>query len=153
MNDLPADPIGAAWLARAFEIRPMARLPVLSQVGGRRVTEVYDGSRVETYLEAMRPASQPAAHLQFHLRHEVVHLEFLARLFARTGPAFVQDWVTAEPTGQYARRVAFLYEWVTGDTLEVPERLGGNYVDAIDETKLVAASADRILQGAALAGE
>lgn len=146
MADLPADPIGAAWLARVYGVMSLGRLPVLSQVGGRRATEVNEGFRLETYLEVMRPASEPAAHLQFHLRHEVPHLEFLARLFERTGPGFVQAWVVAEPTGQYSRRAAFLYEWLTGLVLDVPERLGGNYVDAIDEAKLVAASADRVVK-------
>jgi hypothetical protein len=88
----------------------------------------------------MRPASEPAAHLQFHLRHEVPHFEFLARLFERTGPGFIQLWISAETTGQYARRAAFLYEWLSGNELTVPQRLSGNYVDAIDNSKLVAAS-------------
>ena len=146
MIDMPAEPIGAAWLAHSYGVRPLGRPPVTSQVGGRRATRVDEGFRLETYTEAMRPAADPAAHLQFHLRHEVPHLEFLARLFERTGPGFVQAWVTAEPTGQYARRAAFLYEWLTGQALEVPERLGGNYVDAIDAAKLVAASADRVVK-------
>lgn len=146
MTGLPADPIGAAWLVREFGVRPIGRLPILSQVGGRRATVVEDGFRTETWPEAMRPAAQPGAHLQFHLRHEVPHLEFLARLYARTGPAVVQAWVDAEPTGQYARRAAFLYEWLTGESLQVPARLGGNYVDAIDDTKLVAASANQVVK-------
>lgn len=146
MNDLPSDPIGAAWLARAHGVTPMGRPPVLSQAGGRRSTEAHDGFRLETYPEAMRPAPDAAAHLQFHLRHEVPHLEFLARLFARTGPGFVQAWVAAEPTGQYARRAAFLYEWLTADVLQAPQRLGGNYVDAIDATKMVAASPERAIK-------
>ncbi len=144
MADLPADPIGAAWLAEHYDTRPLGRLPVLSQVGGRRATQVNEGFRLETYLEVMRPSPEPAAHLQFHLRHEVPHLEFLARLFERSGPDFVQAWVNAEPTGQYARRAAFLYEWLTGRDLEVPERLGGNYINALDDTKLVTASKDRV---------
>jgi len=143
MSDLPADPIGATWLAQAYGVLPLGRLPVMSQIGGRRATQIIEGFRLETYVETMRPAAQPAAHLQFHLRHEVPHLEFLARVFERTGAGFVQAWIAAEPTGQYARRAAFLYEWLTGDVLEAPERLGGNYVDAIDEAKLVAASRDR----------
>lgn len=146
MNALPADPIGAAWLAREYDVLLIGRLPVLSRAGGRRATTVEEGFRLETYPEAMRPSPGPAAHLQFHLRHEVPHLEFLARLFARTGPAFVQAWVNAEPTGQYARRAGFLYEWLTGDALQVPGRLGGNYVDAIDDAELVAASADQVLK-------
>lgn len=146
MSDLPADPIGAAWLARTYGVEPMGRLPVLSQVGGRRASEINEGFRLETYLEIMRPAATPAAHLQFHLRHEVPHLEFLSRLFAQAGPDFVQAWIAAEPTGQYARRAAFLYEWLTGDLLQVPERLGGNYVDAIDAAKMVAASPERAVK-------
>lgn len=146
MTDLPAEPLGAAWLAHTYGVMPLGRLPVISQVGGRRATQVNDGFRLETYTEAMRPAAEPAAHLQFHLRHEVPHLEFLARLFARSGPGFVQAWVMAEPTGQYARRAAFLYEWLTGQKLEVPERLGGNYVDAVDDAKLVTASSERVVK-------
>lgn len=146
MIGLPANPIGAAWLAQAFDVIALARLPVLSQLGGRRATQVSDGFRLETYTEAMRPAAEPAAHLQFHLRHEVTHLEFLARLFQQTGPEFVQAWINAEPTGQYARRAAFLYEWLTGNLLQVPERLGGNYVDAIDAAKLMAASPEHVVK-------
>ena len=127
MADLPTDPIGAAWLARTYEVVPLGRLAVMSQMGGRRATEINEGFRLETYPEAMRPAAEAAAHLQFHLRHEIPHLEFLARLFQRTGPELAQSWINAEPTGQYARRAAFLYEWLSGDRLSVPERLGGNY--------------------------
>lgn len=146
MTDLPTDPIGAGWLCQAYGVLPLGRLPVMSQVGGRRATQVNEGFRLETYTEAMRPAAEPAAHLQFHLRHEVPHLEFLARLFERMGRGIVQAWIAAEPTGQYARRASFLYEWLTGDVLDVPERLGGNYVDVIDDGKLVAASRDRVIK-------
>ncbi|ETF03886.1 filamentation induced by cAMP protein Fic [Advenella kashmirensis W13003] len=146
MSNLLNDPIGAAWLEQRYEVCPISRLPVHSRIGSRRTTEIVDGDRLETYPESMRPADEPAAHLQFHLRHEVPQLEFLSRLFARTGPGFIQAWVDAEPTGQYARRSAFLYEWLTEDALQVPERIGGNYVDAIDDAKLVAASGDHVIK-------
>ncbi len=146
MSDFPDNSIGATWLAQTYQIFPSGRFPVQSQIGGRRATQISDGDRLETYQENMRPSNEPAAHLQFHLRHEVPHLEFLSRLFAKTGAAFVQAWVDAEPTGQYARRAAFLYEWLTEDMLEVPKRIGGNYVNAIDDVKLVAASADHLVK-------
>ncbi len=146
MIDLPNDSIGAAWLAKTYQFQVTGGMPVLSQIGGRRTTQISDRGRLETYPEAMRPLSEPAAHLQFHLRREVLHLEFLSRLFARSGPGFVQAWVDAEPTGQYARRAAFLYEWLTAETLRVPARLGGNYVLALDDTRLVAASTPHVVQ-------
>jgi len=144
MLDLPEKPVGAAWLARRYGVQPLGALPVISRTGGRRATHISEGTRLETWPEAMQPADDSAAHLQFHLRHEVPHLEFLARLFEHSGPDFIQAWVDHEPTGQYARRAAFLYEWLTGQFLDVPARLGGNYVDAIDATKLVAASPESI---------
>jgi Fic/DOC family len=140
---LPVDPIGAVWLAKEFGVLPLGPFPVLSQIGGRRATQVQNGFSLETYTEVMRPSANLAAHLQFHLRHEVPHLEFLARLFPKTGPKAIQDWVNAEPTGQYARRAAFLYEWLTGAQLEVPVRMGGNYVYAIDNDVMVAASPEK----------
>jgi Fic family protein len=146
VNEFPADPIGAAWLATIFDVTPMARLHVLSQVGGRRSTQVEDGFRLETYTENMRPAKDGASNLQFHLRHEVPNLEFLTRLFIKVGPVMVQDWVNTEPTGQYSRRAAFLYEWLTGEQLQVPERLGGNYVDAINDDVMVAASSGEVVK-------
>lgn len=146
MNDLPDDPVGAAWLIKTYDVDPMSRLPVMSRVGGRREAQISDGFRLETVQEAMRPAERLAAHLQFHLRHEVPHLELLARLFAKVGPSEVQDWVNLEPTGQYARRAAFLYEWLTGQLLVPPARLGGNYVNAVDGTKMLAASQGRVMK-------
>jgi hypothetical protein len=143
-EDLPRDPIGAAWLAREYGVTALSRLHVVSQVGGQRRTQVVDGYRLETFPENMRPGADMASHLQFHLRYEVVHFEFLARLFRVTGPRPVQDWINLEPTGQYARRTAFLYEWLTGGELVVPAKLGGNYVEALDSERMVAASPDRV---------
>ena len=146
MSEFPVDPIGAAWLATTFDVRPMARLPVLSQVGSRRSTQVEDGFRLETYTENMRPNPDFSSHLQFHLRHEVPNLEFLTRLFTKVGPAPLQGWLNDEPTGQYARRSAFLFEWLTGEELQAPEPIGGKYVDAINADLLVAASPEEAVK-------
>lgn len=146
MNEYPNDPIGAAWLATTLKITPMARLPVQSQIGGRRATLLDNGFRLETYPENMRPNGDIIANLQFHLRHEVPHFEFLVRLFTQLGPDPLQGWINREPTGQYARRAAFLYEWLTGEQLQVPERLGGNYVDLLNSNLMLTASSDRVVK-------
>ncbi|OED17227.1 Fic family protein [Burkholderia sp. A2] len=148
MPELPDDPIGGAWLIANCDVAPMARPPVLSRIGSRRATEIVDGYRLETYPELMRPSDDFAAHLQFHLRHEIPQLELLTRLFKKSGPSAIQAWIDAEPTGQYARRAAFLYEWLIDDHLSVPERLGGNYVDVLDDTKIVTSSRNHVLRNA-----
>lgn len=146
LSPISGAPVGAAWLAQAHGVLPLARLPVMSQVGTRRASLVQNGFRLETFPETMRPDPDFASHLQFHLRHEVPYLEFLARLFKVAGPNQLQMWVLREPTGRYARRAAFLYEWLTGETLNVPDNLAGNYVDAIDANELLAASPDKVVK-------
>jgi hypothetical protein len=47
----------------------------------------------------------------------------------------------AERSGQYARRTGFLWEWFSGRELQdVPPVAIGNYVDAIDEKRQLAAT-------------
>ncbi|WP_150538603.1 Fic family protein [Actinobacillus vicugnae] len=140
------DPIGALWLMQKYQVSPFLPLMVKSGIATRRSTEKNNdtGFRVELYLEKTRPSPDFIAHLQFHLKHEIPHLEFLARLFEKVGKQEIQQWVVAEPTGQYARRAAFLYEWLTGNPLQVPENVGGNYVDVLNDQFVVTASAEKI---------
>ena len=84
-----------------------------------------EGVAIETFVEAMRPAPDLRGHLTFHLKHEVLHLELLSRLFEQLDPAELLDWIEKEPTGQYARRPGFLYEWLTGRELERTAVIGG----------------------------
>lgn len=138
--------IGAAWLQAVYNLNLCTSLPVTSRIGGRRATFSTPENREEVYPETMRPPSTFVGHLQFHLRHELPHLEFLSRLFSASGPQPIQDWVNEEPTGQYARRAAFLYEWLTGAQLIVPANLGGNYADAVDSEKMFCSSPNQIIK-------
>lgn len=94
----------------------------------------------------MRPADTFIAHLQFHIRHEVIYFEMLARLFQKVGGNDIQAWVNHRSTGKYARCSAFLYKWLTGDRLTVPKNIGGNYANALDTKKLVTADSAQIVK-------
>lgn len=138
------NPIGATWLLQHLQLTIVQPLPVQSYISGSRATQTDSQThyRIEFYQEKQRPDNTIVAHLQFHLRHEIVHFELLTRLFERIEPQIIQNWVNHEPTGQYARRAAFLYEFFTQNELLAPKNLKGNYVNAIDDTYLVAASPD-----------
>lgn len=56
----------------------------------------------------------------------------LAALFRTLPPAMVERWVRDEPTGQHARRARFLYEWLTGRRLDLPDATRGPYVGVLD---------------------
>ncbi|TNG96780.1 cell filamentation protein Fic [Pasteurellaceae bacterium USgator11] len=146
MNKRIKDPIGGLWLLQYLNIELFQPLPVMSGIGGRRSTEndLTNGLRIELYQEQQRPLHTILAHLQFHLKNEIPHFEFLARFFQRIDHSLIQDWINREPTGQYARRSAFLYEFFTEQDLIPPENLGGNYIDAMNAELLVSASPEKV---------
>jgi hypothetical protein len=79
-----------------------------------------------------RPDPSLQGHLTFALKYEGVDLAVLSRLFAATGPEPVEQLLRNTPTGSYARRIWFLYEWLTGQGLDLGDATQGNYVDALD---------------------
>lgn len=138
------DLLGGAWLVAHYRLQLVMPLAVQSRVGGRRTTTLgADGIRVEAFVEAMRPGASLRGHLTFHLKHEVPHLEMLCRLFERVDPAELAAWIDDEPSGQYARKAGFLFEWLTGRTLPVKATIAGPYVDVLDSRKLLAASPEQ----------
>ena len=134
------DWIGYQWLAREFGVTPVQPFPLVSRIGRSRLTATTDGLTVVTHVETARPEPNPTEHLSFALKHEGVHLEFLARLFAVLPQATLEEWVNREPSGQYARRAGFLYDWLTGKILDFPGVPVGNYVMALPEDRYITRS-------------
>lgn len=133
-------------LAQLYNIRLVQPLRVHSQLGTARRHTVVDGQEVRTWPAQYRPADTFRGHFEFGLKHERLHFEFFSRLFACLPAREVAAWVQNEPTGSYARRTAFLYEWFTGQRLDVPDTAPNvGYVDAIDAKRyLVAQNPERV---------
>lgn len=123
--------VGFMTLASRYGIALAQLLRVESTIGTARVSREGVGHVQNKYPSSYRPADDFAGHFEFGLKYEEIHLEFFARLFATTGPQPIEDWCRREPFGQYARRTGFLYEWLRGERLDVPDVTNGGYVDAI----------------------
>lgn len=132
--------LGYRWLSENYGITPVQPFRIDSRLAGSRATESTDGYTHELYPAALRPADTLQGHMTFALKREGVHLEFLARLFDRVTTAELDEWLATEPSGQYARRAGFLYEWLTGRKLSFGGVRVGNYVDALDAEHYVTAS-------------
>lgn len=127
--------IGYRWLIERYGLAVTQALRIETAIGPTRAT-VSDGTTEHrTVQEQLRPEATLAGHLGFALKHEGVHLEALSRLFAVASASEIENWIRREPTGQYARRTGFLYEKLTGRTLDVPDTKRGNYVDALDSER------------------
>lgn len=121
---------------RLLEIYDLALVQPLftrSQLGAVRQREVADGREIRTWTAQYQPADTLRGHFEFGLKYERLNFEFFSRLFSRIDPQEIAHWVREEPTGSYARRTAFLYEWFTGHRLDVLDTASNvGYVDAID---------------------
>ncbi|WOH53893.1 Fic family protein [Bradyrhizobium sp. sBnM-33] len=71
-------------------------------------------------------------HLTFAVKYEGLDLLILKALFQATGPEPIEALVKATPTGTYARRIWFLYEWLLGKTLDLPPAGKGAYAEVVD---------------------
>ena len=80
------------------------------------------------------PEDSLIGHLTFALKYEGIDLGILKKLFENVSTEEITTLITNEPTGQYSRKIWFLYEWLMDTKLELPDITTGNYIDLIDET-------------------
>ncbi len=124
-----ATPAGYSALIDAYAIEaPLPR--TLSAIGAHHRMREQGGWRIMTPRHA--PDASLEGHLTFALKYEGLDLAVLKRLFLATGPAPIEVIVRNKPTGTYARRIWFLYEWLTGELLDLPNAQTGKYVPVLD---------------------
>jgi hypothetical protein len=125
----PATPAGYSALIDAFDLTvPLPRM--MSATGSRHRIKENGEWRILTPRHAPQPTLQ--GHLTFALKNEGLDLAILKRLFLATEPASIAALVRAKPTGSYTRRIWFLYEWLTGLTLNLEDATRGSYVPVVD---------------------
>jgi hypothetical protein len=107
----------------------------LSAIGSRH--RAIDTPEWRLYSPRYEPQPTLEGQLTFALKYEGLDLAVLKRLFLAVGPADVEVIVRARPTGSYARRIWFLYEWLTGQKLDLPSADMGTYVLALDPSQQI----------------
>jgi hypothetical protein len=148
--EAPRDSVAAGYARAILEYRlavlPPHRLTFVATRGARR--ERAEEGRVVVVLPASY-APDPALvdHLEFALKYDGVNLEVLAALFRRVDQAPFEQrlttFVRGRPTGQYARRLWFLYEFLTGRRLAIDDVTTGNYVELLDGATQFTGSSQR----------
>jgi Fic family protein len=124
-----ATPAGYAALIDAYRLQvPLPR--TLFATSEHHRTRNEEGWRILTPRHT--PAPDLEAHLTFALKNEGLDLAVLRRLFAVVTPAEIEAIVRAKPTGGYARRLWFLYEWLLDRRLDLPDTRTGNYEPVVD---------------------
>lgn len=99
--------------------------------GVRKVTQTDQGIE-EIYPPKYWPGDSVGDHLEFALKYDGTNLAILTSLFSVIPSGDLVAYITAKPTGKYARKIWFLYEYITGETLAIDDLKQGNYVDLLD---------------------
>jgi hypothetical protein len=101
---------------------------------GMHFSKIQDGCVDEVFRPQYWPGETVGDHLEFALKYDGVNLALLARIFEQLSPEVITEYIRSKPTGKYARRIWFFYEFLTEQQLPIGHMITGNYVDAL-ETK------------------
>lgn len=132
---MATESIGYARLIQTYHLpaRQLASFAVIdSAVNGRQTTNTGDVELMR-FESRYRPSPTLVGDLQFALRYEGINLEVLALLFASAGRAELEAWLAAKPESHFARRMGYLYEWLTGNELAAAAPPKAAYVPILDE--------------------
>ncbi len=141
---VPVDARLAGWaaLVERFHIEaPVRRPSAVSEQhikGSRRVERGWT-----VFDKRYWPGESFADQLDFALRNEVLDLLVLKRLFEAAPQDTIAAFVSSAPTGTSNRRAWFLYEFLTGKTLDIPDGEGAGFIDLLD-TRSYFTSAPRL---------
>ncbi|MDP2365124.1 MAG: Fic family protein, partial [Ignavibacteria bacterium] len=114
------------------KLKPPVPFPTtLALISHKRRAYQVDGWKVFSSRNAIEDTLYK--HLVFALKYEGVNLLVFKKLFDLLTEKEIIELLKLEPTGQYSRKIWFLYEWLTGKILDVPDIEIKSYVPVIDE--------------------
>ena len=80
-----------------------------------------------------QPADTLTGHLVFALKYEGVNLLFFKKLFERIDQSEVVTIIMSEYSGQYMRKIWFLYEWLMQKKLPIADLTFKNFIPLLDD--------------------
>lgn len=80
-----------------------------------------------------QPSDTLTGHLIFALKYEGVNLLFFKKLFEELDQSEVINIILSEYSGQYIRKIWFLYEWLMQKKLPIADLTFKNFVPLLDE--------------------
>ena len=126
-------PAGYAALIERYglDVIPNWHKSLVTTSGIHRIDSI-GGVVEEVYPAKYWPGDELGDQLEFALKYDGTNLAILASLFPAVAPEEFLAYVQSKPTGKYARRLWFLYEFLTGTRLALDDVEQGHYIDLLD---------------------
>lgn len=104
-------------------------LTIITEKSKKRTVEGW-----QLFPPSYRPDSTLYKQLIFALKYEGVNLLVFKSLFKKVEKKAIEQILTIEPTGQYSRKIWFLYEWLMQEEIDVEVDLKKRkYIPLLDE--------------------
>jgi hypothetical protein len=127
-----ARPMGYLLLEQRHGLRVLPHHVLSYVVSGAKRFEHFDYQQRAYYPDVYWPGETDWEHLEFALKHEGLNLPLLRALLPLLDTTEFERYVRERPTGQYRRRLWYLYEQFTGRRLNVPDIDTANNVELLD---------------------
>lgn len=105
--------------------------------------ETTAGTTEEVYPSKYWPGDTLGNHLEFALKYDGINLAILSAVFQVAPQKELQEYIESKPRGKYARRLWFLYEFLTGSILPLGDLKQGGYIDLLDSEQYFTVSPPR----------
>ncbi|MBI5589723.1 MAG: Fic family protein [Deltaproteobacteria bacterium] len=138
---------GYAFLIEKYRLNVMPNWHAssVSPTGTLRST-IQEGQVESVYPSSYWPGDSAGNHLEFALKYDGVNLGILSVLFETISEDEILGYINSKPTGKYARRIWFLFEFLTGKNLPLPNLTRGNYIEALEPERYYTAAPGRRIQ-------
>lgn len=125
---------GYAFLVEQFHLNIIPNWHISSVSPSGVKNAIIQNERVEEmYPLSYWPGESTGDHLEFALKYDGINLAILATLFNVIAEKEITDWIASKPTGKYARKIWFLFEYLTGKMLPLPDLAKGNYIELLEQ--------------------
>lgn len=140
-------PAGYAFLIEQYGLSALPNWHTSSVSPTGTLRSIIQDGRVESiYPQSYWPGDGTGDHLEFALKYDGVNLGLLSALFDVAAADETAAWISSKPTGKYARRIWFLYEFLTGRELPLPDLTKGNYIELLESDRYYTATPGRRVQ-------
>ncbi|MBS0359593.1 MAG: Fic family protein [Proteobacteria bacterium] len=136
LGDKKHIPAGYLALIQKLDLKvlPHFRVSYVTLTGVREVI-FRDPQEIHTYSKKYLPKNPEDVfeQLEFAVTYDGINLEILKAVFLTISKENMASYVQQHPTGKMARRLWYLYEFLTKIQLDIPNAKGGSYTKLLDE--------------------
>lgn len=94
----------------------------------------YGASKRKVLSKRRKIADTPYDNMVAAIQYQGIRLHFFAAIFKKVNVQELADFIKKKPNAMYNRVLWFLYEWLTGEKLPLPDLSIGNYIPLFDDT-------------------